>query len=143
LAEFIDNCKSQQVSEAEMATMEKLGMDTGVAAIHPLTGDKVPVWVGNYVLMDYGSGAVMAVPGHDQRDYEFAKKYSLPIMQVIQSLNGGGIETAALTEKGVVSVAGHVGETPFSRLQSTPILIISIITCVILLWQKLKLRSHQ
>ena len=106
LAEFIDNCKSQQVSEAEMATMEKLGMDTGVAAIHPLTGDKVPVWVGNYVLMDYGSGAVMAVPGHDQRDYEFAKKYSLPIMQVIQSLNSDGIETAALTEKGVLINSG-------------------------------------
>ena len=113
LAEFIDDCKSQQVSEAEMATMEKLGMDTGVAAIHPLTGDKVPVWVGNYVLMDYGSGAVMAVPGHDQRDYEFAKKYSLPIMQVIQSLNGGGIETAALTEKGVLINSGKYNGLDF------------------------------
>ena len=113
LAEFIDNCKSQQVSEAEMATMEKLGMDTGVAAIHPLTGDKVPVWVGNYVLMDYGSGAVMAVPGHDQRDYEFAKKYSLPIMQVIQSLNGDGIETAALTEKGVLINSGKYNGLDF------------------------------
>ena len=113
LAEFIDNCKSQQVSEAEMATMEKLGMDTGVVAIHPLTGDKVPVWVGNYVLMDYGSGAVMAVPGHDQRDYEFAKKYSLPIMQVIQSLNGDGIETAALTEKGVLINSGKYNGLDF------------------------------
>ncbi|RZO08245.1 MAG: leucine--tRNA ligase [SAR92 clade bacterium] len=113
LAEFIADCKSQQVSEAEMATMEKLGMDTGVAAIHPLTGDKVPVWVGNYVLMDYGSGAVMAVPGHDQRDYEFAKKYSLPIMQVIQSLNGGGIETAALTEKGVLINSGKYNGLDF------------------------------
>ena len=113
LAEFIDNCKSQQVSEAEMATMEKLGMDTGVAAIHPLTGDKVPVWVGNYVLMDYGSGAVMAVPGHDQRDYEFAKKYSLPIMQVIQSLNGDGIETVALTEKGVLINSGKYNGLDF------------------------------
>ncbi len=113
LAEFIDNCKSQQVSEAEMATMEKLGMDTGVAAIHPLTGDDVPVWVGNYVLMDYGSGAVMAVPGHDQRDYEFAKKYSLPIIQVIQSLNGDGIETAALTEKGVLINSGKYNGLDF------------------------------
>ena len=113
LAEFIDNCKSQQVSEAEMATMEKLGMDTGVAAIHPLTGEKIPVWVGNYVLMDYGSGAVMAVPGHDQRDYEFAKKYSLPIMQVIQSLNGDGIETAALTEKGVLINSGKYNGLDF------------------------------
>ena len=113
LAEFIDNCKSQQVSEAEMATMEKLGMDAGVAAIHPLTGEKIPVWVGNYVLMDYGSGAVMAVPGHDQRDYEFAKKYSLPIMQVIQSLNGDGIETAALTEKGVLINSGKYNGLDF------------------------------
>ena len=58
-----------------MATMEKRGMDTGIRALHPLTGETIPVWVGNYVLMDYGSGAVMAVPAHDQRDYEFAKKY--------------------------------------------------------------------
>ncbi len=113
LAEFIDNCRSQQVSEAEMATMEKLGMDAGVTAIHPLTGEKIPVWVGNYVLMDYGFGAVMAVPGHDQRDYEFAKKYSLPIMQVIQSLNGDGIETAALTEKGVLINSGKYNGLDF------------------------------
>ena len=63
--------------------MEKRGMDTGITAVHPLTGETVPVWVGNYVLMDYGSGAVMAVPAHDQRDYEFAKKYQLKIKQVI------------------------------------------------------------
>ena len=88
-------------------------MDTGVAAIHPLTGEKIPVWVGNYVLMDYGSGAVMAVPGHDQRDYEFAKKYSLPIMQVIESLNGDGIETAALTEKGVLINSGKYNGLDF------------------------------
>ncbi len=83
LQEFISDCQTQQVSEAEMATMEKRGMDTGITAVHPLTGETVPVWVGNYVLMDYGSGAVMAVPAHDQRDYEFAKKYQLEIKQVI------------------------------------------------------------
>jgi len=83
LQEFISDCQTQQVSEAEMATMEKRGMDTGITAVHPLTGETVPVWVGNYVLMDYGSGAVMAVPAHDQRDYEFAKKYQLKIKQVI------------------------------------------------------------
>ena len=83
LAQFIQQCQTQQVSEAEMATMEKLGMDTGISAVHPLTGESVPVWVGNYVLMDYGSGAVMAVPGHDQRDHEFARKYQLPIKQVV------------------------------------------------------------
>ena len=66
-----------------MATMEKRGMDTGITQCIPLTGETVPVWVGNYVLMDYGSGAVMAVPAHDQRDYEFAAKYQLDIKQVI------------------------------------------------------------
>ena len=83
LAAFIEAVPDSAGLEAEMATMEKLGMDTGISALHPLTGDSVPVWVGNYVLMDYGSGAVMAVPGHDQRDFEFAKKYQLAIKQVV------------------------------------------------------------
>ncbi|MGB4055128.1 MAG: leucine--tRNA ligase [Porticoccaceae bacterium] len=102
LADFIEQCKTQQVSEAEMATMEKLGMDTGITALHPLTGDAVPVWVGNYVLMDYGSGAVMAVPAHDQRDYEFAKKYQLPIKQVIAANNDEScdIDNEAFVSKG-------------------------------------------
>ncbi|MBT7375404.1 MAG: leucine--tRNA ligase [Porticoccaceae bacterium] len=100
LAEFIKRCQTQQVSEAEMATMEKLGMDTGISAVHPLTGELVPVWIGNYVLMDYGSGAVMAVPGHDQRDYEFAKKYQLDIKQVIATC---GDEVCDLTAEAFVS----------------------------------------
>lgn len=102
LADFIEQCKTQQVSEAEMATMEKLGMDTGITALHPLTGDAVPVWVGNYVLMDYGSGAVMAVPAHDQRDYEFAEKYQLPIKQVIAANNDEScdIDNEAFVSKG-------------------------------------------
>ncbi len=83
LAEFISTCKTQSLAEADMATMDKLGMDTGIKAIHPLTGAAIPVWIANYVLMDYGSGAVMAVPAHDQRDWEFAKNYDLPIEQVI------------------------------------------------------------
>ncbi|HAU02697.1 MAG TPA: leucine--tRNA ligase, partial [Porticoccaceae bacterium] len=85
-----------------MATMEKLGMDTGITALHPLTGDAVPVWVGNYVLMDYGSGAVMAVPAHDQRDYEFAEKYQLPIKQVIAANNDEScdIDNEAFVSKG-------------------------------------------
>jgi leucyl-tRNA synthetase len=74
LAAFIDSCRNSSVAEADMATMEKRGMATGLQARHPLTGELVPVWIANYVLMDYGSGAVMAVPAHDQRDYEFAKK---------------------------------------------------------------------
>ncbi|NJD33317.1 MAG: leucine--tRNA ligase, partial [Betaproteobacteria bacterium] len=83
LAAFIDECKHGSVMEADMATMEKKGMPTGIFVDHPLTGDKVEVWVGNYVLMSYGEGAVMAVPAHDERDFEFAKKYGIAIKQVI------------------------------------------------------------
>ncbi len=83
LAAFIEQCQKGGVSEAELATQEKLGMDTGLKAIHPLTGAELPVWVANYVLMGYGEGAIMAVPGHDERDFEFALKYELPIVQVI------------------------------------------------------------
>ena len=83
LAAFIDECRHGGVSEAEIETQEKKGHPTGVDAIHPVTGEKVPVWVANFVLMGYGTGAVMAVPGHDERDFEFAHKYSLPIRQVV------------------------------------------------------------
>jgi leucyl-tRNA synthetase len=83
LTEFIAECKRGGVAEADIATMEKKGMDTGIKVIHPLTGEHVPVWVGNYVLMGYGEGAVMAVPAHDERDFGFAKKYNLPIKQSI------------------------------------------------------------
>ncbi|WP_310446087.1 leucine--tRNA ligase [Thiobacillus sp.] len=83
LAAFIAECKQGSVAEADMATMEKKGMDTGLKVTHPLTGESVPVWVGNYVLMSYGEGAVMAVPAHDERDFGFAQKYDLPIKQVI------------------------------------------------------------
>jgi leucyl-tRNA synthetase len=84
LAEFIAECKRGGVAEADMATMEKVGMPTGISVTHPLTGESIPVWVGNYVLMSYGEGAVMAVPAHDERDFHFAVKYGLPIKQVIQ-----------------------------------------------------------
>lgn len=83
LAAFIAECKQGSVAEADMATMEKKGMDTGLKVTHPLTGEAVPVWIGNYVLMSYGEGAVMAVPAHDERDFGFAQKYGLPIKQVI------------------------------------------------------------
>ncbi|WP_267222932.1 leucine--tRNA ligase [Dyella silvae] len=83
LAAFLEELKHGGVSEAELETQEKRGMDTGIEAIHPLTGEKIPVFVANFVLMGYGTGAVMAVPGHDQRDWEFAKKYSLPIKMVV------------------------------------------------------------
>ncbi len=84
LAAFIEECKRGTVMEADLATMEKKGMPTGIHVTHPLTGESIPVWVGNYVLMGYGEGAVMAVPAHDERDFHFAKKYGLPIKQVIE-----------------------------------------------------------
>ncbi|MBU1309976.1 MAG: leucine--tRNA ligase [Gammaproteobacteria bacterium] len=104
LAAFIEDCKGGKMAEAELATMEKKGCATGIFAVHPLTGEQVPVWVANFVLMDYGSGAVMAVPGHDQRDYEFASKYQLPIKQVVSAADGSAVtlEQAAYTEKGVL-----------------------------------------
>jgi leucyl-tRNA synthetase len=83
LAAFVEECKRGSVMEADLATIEKKGMPTGISVTHPLTGEAVPVWVGNYVLMSYGEGAVMAVPAHDERDFHFAKKYGLPIRQVI------------------------------------------------------------
>ena len=83
LQSFIEACKKGSVAEADLAKAEKMGMDTGLTVTHPLTGEQVPVWVANYVLMSYGSGAVMAVPAHDERDFEFANKYQLPIKQEI------------------------------------------------------------
>ncbi len=83
IAAFVDECKRGSVMEADLATIEKRGMPTGLFVTHPLTGEQVEVWVGNYVLMGYGEGAVMGVPAHDERDFEFAKKYGLPIRQVI------------------------------------------------------------
>ena len=88
LANFIVECQKGGVSEADIATQEKLGMDTGLRATHPLTGDELPVWVANYVLMGYGEGAIMAVPAHDERDFEFAQKYGLQIRQVISLPEG-------------------------------------------------------
>jgi leucyl-tRNA synthetase len=93
LAAFIEECKRGGVAEVDVATMEKKGMATGFSVTHPLTGAQVPVWVGNYVLMGYGEGAVMGVPAHDERDFAFAKRYSLPIKQVIQSRDAGNTFT--------------------------------------------------
>lgn len=103
LAQFIQECRNTKVAEAELATMEKKGMFTGRYALHPITGEAVPVWVANFVLMHYGTGAVMAVPAHDQRDYEFAQKYHLPLKPVIAPLDGSELDLskAAYTEHGV------------------------------------------
>ena len=94
LAAFIEECRKGGTTEAELATQEKKGMDTGLFVLHPLTQKKLPVWVGNYVLMAYGEGAVMGVPAHDERDFAFAKKYGLGIEQVV-AIEGKGYSTAA------------------------------------------------
>ncbi len=103
LAKFLQECRNTKVAEAELATMEKKGMFTGRYALHPITGEAVPVWVANFVLMHYGTGAVMAVPAHDQRDYEFAQKYNLPLKPVITPTDGSELDLskAAYTEHGI------------------------------------------
>jgi len=105
LKEFVASCQQASVAEADMAQAEKLGMDTGLRAAHPLTGEAIPVWVANYVLMDYGSGAVMAVPAHDERDWEFAQKYQLPIKTVVCDAEGKPADTTdgAYTERGLLT----------------------------------------
>jgi len=109
LATFNRECKNAKVAEADMATMEKKGMATGLYAIHPLNGRKVPIFVANFVLMDYGTGAVMAVPAHDQRDYEFATKYGVNIIPVIKPAEGGELDITqeAYTEKGILFNSGE------------------------------------
>lgn len=108
VAEFVEQCRNSKVAEAEMATMEKKGIDTGFKAIHPLTQEEIPVWVANFVLMDYGTGALMAVPGHDERDHEFALKYKLPVKQVIAPSDHEEIDVQekAYTEKGILVSSG-------------------------------------
>jgi leucyl-tRNA synthetase len=108
VAAFIEECKKTDAAEATLETMEKKGMPLGISAIHPLTGDKVPLWVANFVLMSYGTGAVMAVPGHDARDWEFAKKHDLPIVQVIAPADGDDvdIDDAAFEDYGVLVNSG-------------------------------------
>ena len=113
LAEFIREAKNAKVAEADLATMEKKGMATGLFAIHPLTGEKLPIWVANFVLMHYGTGAVMAVPAHDQRDFEFAQKYDLPIKQVIAPLAGEEID---LTKQAFVEHGKLVNSAEFDGL---------------------------
>ncbi|WP_100640906.1 leucine--tRNA ligase [Alteromonas facilis] len=116
VAAFIEDNKHTKVAEAELATMEKRGCNTGLEVVHPLTGEKVPVWVANFVLMEYGSGAVMSVPGHDQRDWEFATKYQLPITQVVKAADGAeisSIEHAAITDKGELINSGEFSGLAF------------------------------
>ncbi len=109
LAAFIEECRHVSTSEAELESMEKRGMATGLTAVHPVSGDEVPVWVANFVLMGYGTGAVMAVPAHDQRDHDFACRYKLPIRQVIFPADGSEVDIAkaAYTGPGVLRNSGR------------------------------------
>ncbi len=117
LQAFIQECKLGSAKEADLATQEKKGMDTGLFVTHPLNGGKLPVWVANYVLMGYGEGAVMAVPAHDERDFEFATKYALPIKAVIKPLSGD-LEiplTQAYVEHGVTFDSGEFSGLEFQK----------------------------
>jgi len=125
ISDFINDCKMMETSEAAMETMEKRGIDSGIKAQHPLTGELVPVWIANFVLMGYGTGAVMAVPAHDQRDYEFATKYGIAIKQVIFAKNGEEDDCSehAYTLKGVLKNSaefdGLTSELAFVAISET------------------------
>ncbi|WP_432744453.1 leucine--tRNA ligase [Methylobacter sp. G7] len=110
ISAFIDDCKMMETSEAAMETMEKRGIDSGIKALHPITGEPVPVWIANFVLMGYGTGAVMSVPAHDQRDFEFALKYGIAIKQVVFAKDGEVADDCseqAYTVKGVLKNSGE------------------------------------
>ncbi|MGB1746192.1 MAG: leucine--tRNA ligase [Pseudohongiellaceae bacterium] len=118
LAQFIAEQNQTKVAEAEMATMEKLGMDTGLKAIHPISGDSVPIYTANFVLMSYGSGAVMSVPGHDQRDWDFATKYGLEIKQVVEPISDElicDLSREAFVEKGRLINSGQFNGLTFTE----------------------------
>lgn len=114
---FIESCKTSSVAEADMATMEKRGMATGLFASHPVTGEPVPIWVANFVLIDYGSGAVMSVPAHDARDHAFASTYKLPIRQVVYPADGSdvSVEKEAYVEKGILKNSGEFDGMDFTE----------------------------
>ncbi|MAR00570.1 MAG: leucine--tRNA ligase [Oceanospirillaceae bacterium] len=109
LAAFIEECAKSGTAEADLATREKKGMKTGFKAIHPISGEEVDVWAANFVLMEFGTGAVMAVPGHDQRDWEFAQQYGIEIRQVVEATEGepADLSKEAFTEKGTLINSGE------------------------------------
>jgi len=113
---FLDECKTMETSEAALETMEKKGVDSGLTCKHPITGEDVPIWIANFVLMGYGTGAVMSVPSHDQRDYEFAKKYNIPMREVISPI-GDLLDTSkeAFVEKGTLINSGNFDGMDFDQ----------------------------
>lgn len=117
LQQFVDECRQIKMAEADIAKAEKRGMPLGLNARHPLTGDLIPIWIANFVVMDYGSGALMAVPAHDERDFEFAQKYKLPIKQVIQPDNGTHWDfgSSAFTEAGITINSGEFSQMPSKK----------------------------
>ena len=117
VAAFVDKCRNTKTAEADIATLEKEGVPTGLTVTHPLTGEALPVWVANFVLMEYGSGAVMSVPGHDQRDWEFARKYGIPIVQVIEP-EAGSEETCDLEQAAFVPYGRLVNSGAWDGLTS-------------------------
>ncbi len=125
-AKFIEKCKQRKVAEAEINTAEKEGVDTGLYACHPISGEKLPIWIANFVLIEYGTGAVMSVPAHDQRDWEFATKYNLPIRQVVypnKKSHESDITQQAFTEKGILKNSGKwdglTSEQAFVQISET------------------------
>ncbi len=113
---FIDECKTMETTEAAMETMEKKGIDSGLMCTHPITGEAVPIWIANFVLMGYGTGAVMSVPAHDERDFEFAKKYNIMIKGVIQTKDKApNLNDEAFTEKGILFDSGEFSGLNFEQ----------------------------
>ena len=119
---FVADNQSTKKTEAALAKQEKIGIDTGLRAINPITNEELPIWIANFVLMEYGTGAVMCVPGHDQRDYEFAQKYQLPIVQVIQTKSDLTIADQAVEEKGILinsmQYNGLTSEAAFEKISA-------------------------
>ncbi len=116
IQKFLDECKKMETAEAAIETMEKKGVDSGITCVHPLTGKPTPIWIANFVLMGYGTGAVMSVPAHDQRDYEFAKKYDISVLDVISDENGRvDTNTKAYVEKGILINSGEFDGLNFDQ----------------------------
>lgn len=113
---FIEECRTMETSEAAMETMEKKGANSGLTCTHPITGEEVPIWIANFVLMGYGTGAVMSVPAHDQRDFEFAQKYAIPMLEVVKPKEGEHVTSeSAFTDKGVLCNSGEFNGLNFEQ----------------------------